>query len=141
MKLKLQLLRIGWKFLSGMEYEYDFYNNSTCPSFTSGSPLDHQAYRRVLDLVSAKKPSEFNYMKCCDFSMISRGMDVGRLFTGDNSCNETAYSNGLKPVYPHSEAPATLCYTHGGGSFDTVVNPVCEIWRKIQTPQASQKIL
>jgi hypothetical protein len=78
------------------------------------------------------KPSDFNHFKCCDFTMISQGMgNVKRLFhnSGDLFCNDTGFVNSITGSYPHDESPVTLCYTHGGGSYDTVVNPVCDIWR------------
>ena len=84
-------------------------------------------------------------MKCCDFSMISRGMDGRDYLKAMILAMKQRIQMGWKPVYPHSEAPTTLCYTHGGGSFDTVVNPVCEIWRTLLPPRLEkfsyQKIL
>ena len=86
------------------------------------------------DTEKPSQPSDFNHFKCCDFTMIRQGMSVDRLFKDDNHCNDTNFKDGVTGSYPYPEAPVTLCYTKGGGGYDTLPNPVCDIWRNKGMP-------
>merc|ERR1712000_441655 len=88
-----------------------------CPSFTSKG-----------DTAQPLQPSDFNHFECCDFSFAAQGYNINRLFENDGNCNDTNFTNGITGDYPYEESPVTLCYTRGAGDYDTVINPVCDVW-------------
>jgi hypothetical protein len=101
-------------------------NSNSCPTFSdmAGPPMD------VTNLEQPLYPSDFNsFTDCCDFTLLSQGDSVKRLLKNDLHCNNSNFADGISGDYPYEESSITLCVTHASGDYDTVVNPVCDIWR------------